>query len=428
MREFLSFFYLYLSSIWFIVLPPAIWFIFKSIWLITIRIEHNITKRKWIFLEIKPPFFQEKSPLSMEQVFASLHGIYVKGKPNKRYLEGYTPPWYIFELVANDHALRFFVRVEERFKNFVESRIYSQFPEVSIQQVQDPLRLLPPYLPNKDYDLFGTEFKLSNENPYPIRTYIDFEKPGLTTTTEQKIDPITLLSEAAGEFDKDEWLIIQIFARPVPGEEDEEFSFLWVERGKEIIDEIFKRAKKKEIGYWDEVLEFTINLLKAPFSFPKYKSSKEEKEAPITLMMLDPIQRLKVEKITEKTSKIGFQCGIRSCYLAKREIFKKFAGSRIPLLFSIFKNFENTHLNGFSDVKEVRTKAYYYFVERREFQKKRNLHYFMRYFFWPSRKFILNIEELTSLFHFPRTRLVETGIERIKLKQMPPPPDLPLVE
>jgi hypothetical protein len=424
MGEFLKFFINYISKVWFVVLPIAIWHIFKDIWITTIRINYNITKRKWIFLELKVPLFQEKSPLSLEQVFASLHGIYVKGKPNKRIFEGYTPPWYVFELVANDHELKFFIRIEERYLNFVKSRFYSQYPEIEIEVVKDPLYLLPFKIPNKDYDFYGTEFKLSNENYFPIRTYTDFEKGDLKT--EQKIDPITLLSEAAGEFSKDEWFVVQIFARPVPGDEDEEFSFLWVEKGKEKINEILKKKEEKE-GIFDEILDFTINLLKAPFSPPKFKEKKKEEAQQMTLFQLDPISRLQIEKITEKTSKIGFQCGIRVGYFAKKDIFKKLAGSRIPLIYSIFKSFENTHLNSFSDVKEVRTRAYYYFVERREFQKKRNLYYYLRYFFWTQKKFILNIEELTSVFHFPRTRFIESGIKRTTLKQPAPPSNLPFI-
>jgi hypothetical protein len=53
-----------------------------------------------------------------------------------------------------------------------------------------------------------------------------------TLKQNKKIDPITLLSEAAGEFSKEEWFVVQIFARPVPGDEDEEFSFLWLKKGK----------------------------------------------------------------------------------------------------------------------------------------------------------------------------------------------------
>ena len=426
MKDFFSFFYLYLKSIWFVVLPLALWPMFKSFWVDVIRINYNITHRKWTFLEIKIPFFQEKTPYSLEQVFTSLHGIYVKGKPNKRYLEGYTPSWYIFELVANNHELRYFIRIEKRYKNYIESRFYSQYPEIEIKETKDPLSLLPYYIPNKDYDFFGTEFKLANKNPYPLRTYPEFEKGNLET--EQKIDPITLLSEAAGEFSEDEWLVIQIFSRPVPGDEDEEFSFNWVKEGQKIINEILKKKEEKEEGILDEVIEFTINLLKAVFSPPTFKSKKKESESPMTLFMLDPIQRLQVEKITEKTSKVGFQCGIRTAYFAKREIFEKLAGSRIPLIYSIFKSFQNTHLNSLVDVKEVRTRAYYYFVERREFQKKRNLNYYLRYFFWPKEKFILNSEELTSIFHFPRTRIVETGIERLGFKKMPPPSNLPFID
>jgi len=426
MVGFFDFFINYLSKIWFIVLPIAIWYIFKEIWKITIRINYNITQRKWIFVEFKLPLFQEKSPLSLEQVFASLHGIYVKGKPVKRIFEGYTPPWYVFELVANNHELRFFARIEERFLNFFKTRFYSQYPEIEIEVVKDPLYLLTPKIPNKDYDFFGTEFKLSNENFLPIRTYPEFEKGDLKT--EQKIDPITLLSEAAAEFLKDEWFVVQIFARPVPGDEDEEFSYLWVEKGRERIKEILEKSQKKEKSeILDETVDFAINLLKAPFSPPKFREKNKKESTPLTLFQLDPITRLQIEKITEKTSKVGFQCGIRIAYFAKREIYKSLAGSRIPLIYSIFKSFENTHLNSFSDVKEIRTKAYYYFVERRELQKKRNLNYYLRNFFWTSKTFILNIEELTSVFHFPRTRFVESGIKRTAIKQPSPPSNLPFI-
>jgi hypothetical protein len=192
-----------------------------------------------------------------------------------------------------------------------------------------------------------------------------------------------------------------------------------VEKGKEKINEILKKKEEKE-GIFDEILDFTINLLKAPFSPPKFKEKKKEEAQQMTLFQLDPISRLQIEKIIEKTSKIGFQCGIRVGYFAKKDIFKKLAGSRIPLIYSIFKSFENTHLNSFSDVKEVRTRAYYYFVERREFQKKRNLYYYLRYFFWTQKKFILNIEEINISISLSKDKIYRKRNKKNNIKTTSP--------
>ncbi|GAI18321.1 unnamed protein product, partial [marine sediment metagenome] len=67
------------------------------------------------------------------------------------------------------------IRIPEKNRDSAESAIYSQYPEAEISIADDYTKYIPQDIPNKDWDLWGSDYKLLKENPYPIKTYLKFE-------------------------------------------------------------------------------------------------------------------------------------------------------------------------------------------------------------------------------------------------------------
>jgi ATP-dependent DNA helicase RecQ len=70
----------------------------------------------------------------------------------------------------------------------VEAAVYSQFPEAEIEAQPDYSRAIPADVPNKDWELFGWDYKMTKDAVYPIPTYERYVELGVEE--EEIIDTI----------------------------------------------------------------------------------------------------------------------------------------------------------------------------------------------------------------------------------------------
>jgi len=95
-----------------------------------------------------------------------------------------------------------------------EAQIYAQYPSSEVRVVEDYTKSLPAVLPDKDWNLWGTEFVLTKPDAYPIRTYEDFVLEDISSKEEErKIDPLSSLFEFFGQLRPGERLWIQMLVR-----------------------------------------------------------------------------------------------------------------------------------------------------------------------------------------------------------------------
>jgi hypothetical protein len=444
MLDFLKFILGYIFSVWWLILPLMVWFIVKEKHLFIKRIVYR-SGLKWVFLEIKIPEHVKKTPSAMEEIFYSLHAIYRGGDPYSKYILGFTPPFYVFELIGHNGKLRFIIRCLERLKDFVSSRIYSQYPEAIIEEIDDPLDNLPWKIPNPTFNIFGTEYtftkkeddKITPKNYYSIKTYKVWEIP-ILMQEERIIDPISILSEGISYLSDKEWIVIQIMAMPVLGN-DKEYGLEWVKRGEKEIDKIMGKKESPEPSPLDYIIEFIKNLFLA-FLGQKIEwkvGKKEDTKEDINIMKLTPYQREAVENIQKKISKPGYWCTIRFCYVAKNDIFSKFQDRNVSLVMSTFKVFDNPVGNGIirdtktitSIDKPIHGKIPYY--DEKIFFRKRFIWLYTKGRFptdFSSNRIILNTEEIASLYHIPQEIVYPTGIEKITYRKIPPSYEIPQLD
>jgi hypothetical protein len=421
---FLGFLFGAIFSIWWLILPVLLFLMTWEKHLITARFNF-LSGLNWVFLEIHIPPRVTRSPKAMEEVFNALHGVYRRGSWYARFVKGYIPAYYVFELIGNNGKLRFFIRCLNVHKELVKSRVYSQYPEAKVEETENPLKNLPEKVPEPTYDIFGTDLKLAKDSAYPLRTYEVWEK----LPEEHRIDPISALSEGASQLGEDEWIVFQIFAMPVAGT-SKDWGDEWVTKGKKIVDDLLGRKKETERGPFEIIAEFVVNLLLAPFREIKWKESTKEEEKWPSVMKLTPGERNTLEAIEKKISKHGFWGGARFAYIARKDTFQKNMPKNSGLLFGFIKIFGSEDVNSLERIRESITTIDYpsYFWAERIFFRKRFLYTYVHGRWRTDFGFyVLNPEELASLFHIPVEFVPAPGIERRVVVEKPPSPEVPVV-
>ncbi|HBB65475.1 MAG TPA: hypothetical protein DCZ84_02470 [Candidatus Vogelbacteria bacterium] len=417
-----AYFFFNLNRFFILVLPYA-WYWFPPALALILwhsyryyTLQKYLAETKWITLEIKIPREVTKSPQAMELALAAFHQTrdltwY------QRTFTGYVRPWFSLEMVSIGGVVHFFVHTPAFFKNVIESSIYAQYPEVEIYETEDYVHDVPMNAgqPDSDWDLWGATLELTKADPYPIKTYIDY---GLDKDPKEefKNDPLATLIELLGSLKQGErfWaqVLVQATRKRFPKTDGPKSVWAivkhlvgfrekqdWQDEGKALINKLMKRDEKPKLG------EFK-------FTMP---SSVEDTAS---------------KAIARSISKQGYDCGIRLVYTARRDAFNP---SRIVGGLAAFKQFSSLDLNGFKPKKT--TKAFNYPWQDpwgwRELKlKKRILRaYRERGWFYSPYKilpFVLNTEELATIFHFPGSSVETPTFGRIESRRGEPPPNLPL--
>jgi len=408
-------FRIWLAS-WWIVLPVILLFIFLDFWLMAVR-RNYLMKIKWKLLEIKIPKEILKTPKAMELVFASVHSIYARIKFFDKWLKGQMQNWMTFELVGHAGGVHFYIRTPERFRNLLESAIYSQYPDIEIIEVEDYVDLLPMVLPNNIYDLWGTNFILAKDDAYPIRTYEYFEE----RVKEKRLDPMAVVTEAMSKVKENEMAWLQLLIKPTDDK--------WQKEAQQVINKLIGRKAGTTNTVWGDLDEFLRNLIKAPVSHPTWTEGGSE-SSPGELSSLTPGERDVVAAIENKIAKLGFGSLIRFVYIDKVASFSR---GNISAITGAFRQFNTQNLNAFKPDPGTTTKTKHPFKERKLYFRKRRLYdsYRLRFFpfFLKVRKLpILNTEELATIYHFPTTFIEAPTLQRLESRRGEPPAELPLVE
>ena len=408
-------------DLWWLWLPVFLAVLFIELWVKYLQTK-AIKKIKWLLLEVKISRNIEKTPKAMEQVFSGLHGILTKVKFLDKYWKGKVQEWFSFEIAGIDGSVYFFIRTPENFRNLVEAQIQAQYPDAEILEVLDYAAPLAGKIPSKTYDINGVEFILEKADYYPIRTFLSFEE----RQKERRLDPMASFLEILSKLSPSENIFIQYLIKPT-GEKD------WINEGIEAVNKLV--GKKTEVKKnWFEIFfgginEFVVNLLKAIAIYPEWSEAKKE-EVKTTSQNLSPGNRLVAEAIENKISKLAFRVCIRFAYIAKRDIFNRV---NIAAINGAFKQFNTLDLNAFKGNKKAGTTADQpriipFIKNRRGFIRKVAFvdRYVNRKLSKNKKDFILNTEELATIYHYPILVVETPTMRRVEAKKSEPPVSLPI--
>lgn len=392
----------------FIWLPILLLIILWDLWIIYRRAQY-LASLKWKLLEIKLPREVFKSPLSMEIFFNSLWQTGGEGNWVDRLWKGQTRATFSLELTSIDGSIHFFIHTQEKFRNVVEASLYSQFPGIEIYDVED--YTLPVNYDPEKIGLWANEFKLEKADSYPIKTYIDYgmEKD---PKEEYRIDPMTPLIEFMGALGREHQVWIQIILRAHKAEDKnpdggKPIDKKWVKSYEEERDKILKGAKGEQ--------------------------GPDKKYIPGTGRFLTKGETDTIAALERSISKIGFDVGIRVIYFAPKDVFS--AANNAGIIGG-FRNFNSNNLNGFKTANIPQGEYELFpFIKRspkkinREKRKLLDAYKHRGYFYNEFKRphFVLNTEELATIFHFPAGGLATSpSFTRIGSKKSEAPSNLPV--
>ena len=404
-----------IKATWWFFTPIILFFVLKDLWVYW-RIRTYIKKLKWTLLEIRVPQDVFKTPKAMEYVFVGLHGVWDELTFRDKWIKGEILPWFSMEIAGIDGEMRFFVRTETKFRNLVEAKIYSQYPDAEIIEADDYMKLIPPDIPNKEWDIWATDLKLNKPNPYPLRRYEDFEE----MVEERRLDPLASIAEGMGKLRPGEYMFIHILITPIMDELRAE--------GEDVIRELMGRPKEVKGG---TIFSAVGSLGKEVLTMFGFANEEEERREDMSLppeFRLTAGEKDIIKKIDEKTSKIAFSTMIRFMYIGKTDVFTK---TNISTLFGFFRQFNTHNLNSFRPNAKTLPKRSFVFLKntRTNFRKLRLFAYASNRLKLPgsiSPYFKLNVEELATMFHFPGQVVKAPGLLRVESRKAPPPSGLPV--
>jgi len=393
----------------------------RDVWLYHIQVEWSKT-HKSVLLAIDIPKGNEQSPKAVENMFTYLGGAHGTQNFFEKWFLGMYQKSFSYEIVSLEGYTQFLISTPVEFRNLVESSVYSQYPDAEISEVDDYTETVPQKYPDEEWDLFGSEMILQNPWPLPIKTYTEFEHQMGPSETQFK-DPMASLMDLCGSLRQGEQFWFQMIVIPT--------GFDWVAKIQKDLDKILGRNKKPEpsialkaIGALGDVTEAIFPIWK---DIDSSKAKKDDSKR--TMLDLTPKEKRQVEGMHLKSIKLGFQTKIRVLYVAKKEVMNKakvFNG-----FMGYIKQFNMNDLNSFKpDLKFTFTKTVYFNREPRLNVKKRNI--FSNYIHRSTDgrdPFLLNIEELATLWHFPVEANVKSPlVQKAPGRKADAPSTLPIFE
>ena len=369
--DVLSFLFSLLGK-WYIWLPVAL-----ALGYLSVRNNRRakvVKDLEHVLLILEIPRANDKKELAAEQMFASLHGIL----RSKRELatQGGLQEHISFEVAAIDKRIRFYVWVPSYLQNFVEGQIYAQYPTVQI------------FKADADYaarDIshavtYTAELSLSDNEVLPIKTFQSFE-----------VDPLAAVTATLAKLDDPgEEMWIQVLCRPISDE--------WHRKASKYTNRVKSGmiSSRGDNGAGHYVLKALSALAKPPEESGKAPEVSERDKG-------------RISEIEKKSVKLGYQVKIRIAYLGHDQ---NTARLRMQGIVGTFKQYNSTNLNGFT-------------IKNASFSVDGFAQYRARFFI--DRGYILNIEELASVFHLPHTNVETPNIVWASSKTAEPPAKLPMI-
>ncbi len=374
---------------------------------------------KWVVLAIDIPALNIQTPKAVEQMFAHLAGAFDQPDIAGAFRGGYKQRYFSLEIISIEGYIQFLIRTEEKFRDLVETSIYAQYPEAEVIEVEDYVSVAPDKFPDDSYDIWASDFGLAENDAFPIRFYSEFE---------HSISKDTVLKDPMGTF-------LESFSRIGPGEQMwfqiiiEPTSNSWKEKAIQKIREMmgddsgskgfFPSFKFEEFSKsWDEA---SAQLLGSPRVEGEDSATESKKK---NMLDITPGQSKLIAGMEEKISKIGFKTKMRGVYLARKEVFRPERG--VHAMIGAINQFNVPSSN--SIVPNFGISASYFLKDRRIIYRKNLLMraYKKRKIKIGSNPFILNTEELATVWHFPMSHVKTPLLQKSQAKSSEPPSGLPV--
>ena len=391
---------------------------------------------EWVLLEIIPPRDVLRSPKAMELFITNaLFQFSYKGG-REEFWQGAVWFWFSLEVASIEGQVHFYIRTPSRIKGLIETQMYAQYPQAQVRLADDYTLAVPEISARSAWNGWGCEFGLLKPEAFPIKTYVDYgldEDP----KEEYKVDPISPVIELFSSIGKGEQMWSQIVVTPSKK--------MWRTKGT-----WFKKHN------WIEESKVQIKKILEPYT--RHHPKRVGGEGTTVEYRTPDFLKNQTTAMNMKTSKLGFETGVRIFYAAKKEAYSKNSQKNMRLLWrqyakpdcNEFDRINSSQGDRYSGIFTASTKTVMMLANRmlHEFRERAFFHLPLRhhifsqhYWNWPfpgfisidaiikayvhHQTFVLNAEEIATLWHFPGQILKVPTLERIESKEAAPPPNLP---
>ena len=428
---------------WWFFLPLMLQSQLKTLYLWWIGWDYDYVKQKWVVLEVIPLEALLMPLKAMEDIFAAIWPLMDVGNFREIWCDGELPNgpyWLSWEIASIEGKVHFYIRCLQQHRVTIESALYGHYPDIEIHEVPDYVKLVPPTIPNEEWDMYGEDWDLGREDAYPIKTYEKFFEPqGERIAAEEKrMDPIISLLESLSKLGPGEHYWLQFITVPVVDHDEPD----WRKEGQKIINKIAKRPEKKEVTFFQMLVHAISELAMGPkkegegdsasYSWVPLEKDEETGELKISLT---PGEREIITEVENKMKKAAFRTTIRGVYVAKREAWR---ASNRTLSRSYMGHFSIQNMNFLSFSGKTRPRIHFFMRKRRVFLRARKMfrNTVLRFTpLFPARMSsdinpILSAEELATLWHLPLrvSGMVSPTMVKIESKRAGPPQNLPVDE
>lgn len=332
-----------------------------------------------LILEI--PKANDKKELAAEQLFASLHGI-LRDATELKYSNG-AQEHLSFEIASVGGQIRFYVWVPKVLRNFVEGQIYSQYPTVQIREADQDYAFTDP----KNHKVtYIADLDLVEDDALPIKTFQNFE-----------VDPLAGITGALAKLEStgDE-MWVQILVKPIDDDWHKD-SEKWIARTKAGKGGSFSPLKGFDATWF-------FGMLGALWRPPEAGSGSDSGATE-----LSEREKTQISEAEKKATKLGYEVKIRLVYAGDSATDARL---KMQALAGTFKQYNHANLNGFKIVNPS--------------FKKEDLQLYQKRVMGPN-SYVLNIEELASIFHLPHTNVETPNVVWASSKTAEPPSKLPVI-
>ncbi len=312
-----------------------------------------------------------------ETVFASIGGLKAQ-RGLMAWLLGRNDH-FSFEIVASQGRIAFFVACPKEMSRYLEQQIHAHYPEASIEEVED-------------YNVFTAQGEIAAAN---LKTKKSFVLP-IKTYQKMEVDPLNSLINVISKLKVDESLAIQYIVRSA--------YYPWHGKIKKVVAKIQETNSIKKGLAKANIFSEIFSTLGSAFS-----SSKKDEDKPMPTKRLTATEEEIVKSIEEKNMKAGLDVNIRLIASAATKIQAKSYINNVANAFTEYNNY--TYGNNFS---------------RAIFKDQKNIiRNFIYRRFNEKYSFLLNTEELASVFHLPLKYTETPNILWLRAKSASAPSDVP---
>lgn len=291
---------------------------------------------------------------------------------------------YSFEIVAHEKKICFYVVAPKNMSRYVEQQIHAHYPEAVIEEVED-------------YNIFSPQgsilagwLRAKRSFIFPLKTY-----------KKQETDPLNSIINVMSKLETGEGMVIQYIIRSA--------NKGWHKKASETVSEAYRKSSVSQ-ALNTSIVQKGIFLLGDLVKSAKPPTQEERQKTQENPPRLTAMEEDMLKGIEEKNSKAGLDVNLRIIISAKNKGKAQIYLDNMASAFSQYNYYE--YGNSFKD-KISRGK------------QPRLINNFIYRRFNSNIKFLLNTEELASMFHLPLKTAETPNILWLTAKQASAPINIP---